>query len=180
MNHTAEIRTLSWKPTSSRRPAFELRRQAEVIGRLNFEGQIPSPAIAEVGDHGWTFQYTCFIAPRVSVRTLEMAYVATFEGSRSGAGWLEFINGRRLRWNSTDRWQMGWQFSAPNGDVFMRFAPASGRESQSRVEVYATEELIPELWMVTLLGWYLIVLLEAERSAFFAPIGLSIAKKPVR
>jgi hypothetical protein len=168
---------LTWVRSSLIHPLFELRSDRQVIGRLHVLGAFQSAAQAEANGSSWVFTCTHFVVPRVSVRTEEIAYLASFEGSRSGAGWLQFLDGRKFRWDSADYWQKVWRFTAQDGAPLLIFKPETKQSVRGSVEIFPAAEEIVELRMLALLGWFIILLAEDETSGFLVPKGSMASRR---
>lgn len=70
-----------------------------------------------------------------------MGFLATFEGSRSGNGLLEFLGGKRYHWLSTDIWQETWGFETTDRTPLLHFQTENGRSKPGGLV-----EIMPAGW----------------------------------
>jgi hypothetical protein len=145
-------RTLRWTQPRASRRAYELRAGEDLVATLRWR----TGALAE-GDEAagqWTFRRTGFWHPRVLVSAAgSNAVVAVFSARWTGTGTLELSTGRRLHWSAAHAWQ------ADNGTPLVQI---TNRQRLTRLE--GTVELtpaaagVPDLGLLVLVGWYLVVM----------------------
>ena len=164
MRPIAEVagQELLWTQPSLRRE-HELRAGDEVVASLRF--QRGSLADAEAADGHWTFKRQGFWSPRVTVRTAgSETDLAVFHPRWIGGGTLEFPDGRAVRLSSANFWQSEWVWQ-DNEKALIRIKGRHGFiKANGAVEIQPEAVAYPDLAMLVLLGWYLI-LLHAEDSA---------------
>ena len=141
----------------------ELRAGDDVVATLRF--QRGSLADAEAAGGHLTFKRQGFWQPRVTVRTAGSdADLAVFHPRWVGGGALEFPDGRAVRLSSANFWQSEWLWQ-DNEKPLIRFKGRHGLiKARGGVEIQPEAVALPDLAMLVLLGWYLI-LLHAEDSA---------------
>lgn len=168
---------LSWVRLSSDRRAYELRVGEEVIATLRWQkGSLAEAAAAE--DH-WTFKRADFWHPRVTVRTPGSdADLAIFHANWAGGGLLELPQGRRLRWGAANFWRSEWAWQDADGSPLVRFSGGQRHTSvEGHVELAPASAALPDLALLVLLGWYLLLLHARDESdstgAIVAVIGSS-------
>ncbi|HEX9095787.1 MAG TPA: hypothetical protein VF990_06735 [Candidatus Dormibacteraeota bacterium] len=154
---------LLWLQPAARKRDHELRAGDDVVATLHF--QRGSLADAEAAGAHWTFKRQGFWHPRVTVRTAGSdADLAVFHPRWVGGGALEFPDGRTVRLSSANFWQSEWLWQE-NEKPLIRFKGRHGLiKARGAVEVSPEGAALPDLPMLILLGWYLI-LLHAEDSA---------------
>jgi hypothetical protein len=153
---------LLWIQPAALKREHELRAGDDVVATLRFQ----RGSLADAGAAGghWTFKRQGFWHPRVTVRTAESDDdLAVFHPRWVGGGTLEFP-GRALQLSSANFWQSEWVWQ--DGDkAFIRFKGRHGLvKARGAVEIHPEDASRPDLAMLVLLGWYLI-LLHAEDSA---------------
>jgi len=154
---------LLWIQPAARKRDHELRAGDDVVATLHF--QRGSLADAEAAGGHWTFKRQGFWQPRVTVRTAGSdADLAVFHPRWVGGGTLEFADGRAVRLSSANFWQSEWLWHE-NETPLIRFKGRHGFiKASGAVEIQPDAAALPDLAMLVLLGWYLI-LLYAEDSA---------------
>jgi len=165
MRPIAEVASqeLLWTQPAALRREHELRAGDDVVATLKF--QRGSLADAEAAGWHWTFKRQGFWNPRVTVRTVgSETDLAVFHPRWIGGGTLEFPDGRALRLSSANFWQSEWVWQ-DNEKPLLRIKGRHGLiKANGAVEIQPEALSYPDLAMLVLLGWYLI-LLHAEDSA---------------
>jgi hypothetical protein len=156
---------LKWVQRSARKPAYELRAGEEVIGSLVW--QRGSLAVGETADRRWTLKREGFWHPRVTVRVQDSELnIAVFHPSWRGGGILELTNGRILRFKAANLWRSQWDWQEAEGDALVRFRSQRGFfKSGADLEITSAAAGFPELSLLAVLGWYLIVLGDRDSAA---------------
>jgi len=154
---------LLWIQPVVRKREHELRAGDDVVATLGF--QRGSLADAQAAGGHWTFKRQGFWHPRVTVRTAGSdTDIAVFQPRWVGGGTLEFPDGRTVRLSSANFWQSEWLWQ-DNEKPLIRFKGRHGIvKARGAVELEPDVVASPDLAMLVLLGWYLI-LLHAEDSA---------------
>jgi hypothetical protein len=153
-------RDLVWVRPSSKARAYELRAQEDVIATLRWQKGTLAEATAADGDH-WTFKRAGFWHPRVTVRAAGSEVdLAVFRASWTGSGVLELPPGRAFHWSAVNFWRSRWAWHDADGQPLALFKSSGhGRTpAMGRVEIAPAAAAIPELTLLLLLGWYLMVL----------------------
>ena len=165
MRAIAEVagQELLWTQPAARRREHQLRAGDEVVATLAF--QRGSLADAEAAGGHWTFKRQGFWQPRVTVRTAgSEADLAVFHPRWIGGGTLEFPNRTAVRLSSANFWQSEWMWQDSEKPL-LRIKGRHGLiKANGAVEIQPDAVTRPDLAMLVLLGWYLI-LLHAEDSA---------------
>jgi hypothetical protein len=162
ISETADQERLWTQPAAFQRE-HELRAGDDVVATLRF--QRGSLADAEAAGAHWTFKRQGFWQPRVTVRAAGSDVdLAVFHPRWVGGGTLEFPDGRALRLSSANFWQSEWLWQDAEKPL-IRFKGRHGFiKANGAVEIQPEAIANPDLAMLVLLGWYLI-LLHAEDSA---------------
>jgi hypothetical protein len=156
---------LKWVQRSARKQAYELRAEEEVIGSLVW--QRGSLAVGETADHRWTITREGFLHRRVTVRLADSELnTAVFHPSWSGGGILELTSGRVLRFQAANLWRSQWEWQETEGEALVRFKSRRGfLKSGADLEITSAAAGFPELSLLAVLGWYLIVLGDRDSAA---------------
>ena len=168
------ISSAVWTQPRVSQREFELRREGELVGRLEFPKALGSLAVAEYAGRRWTFKRVGFFSTRVTVRREgEESDLAVYEPRWSGLqGTLRFSDGRVYGWTSTSFWGQEFAFvDQTNAAVVVlhsggpEFHLSDIFKTQATVEVCATEEDHPMIPLLVLLGWYLLILHHQDAAA---------------
>jgi hypothetical protein len=165
---------LSWMQPKTTHQLFELRLKDDLFGTLVFPKSVGSLAQAETSEGRWTFKRVGFFSTRITVRKSgEENDIAAFKPNLMvTSGVLEFSNGNKYQWHSANFWETKFEFKDANGEIVVTFR--SGVEdpklkdwfkTQARVEIAEHKNNLPELSIMILLGWYLIIVLQMDSSA---------------
>lgn len=157
-NMTGPGQTLQWVQRSAGRQAYELRAGEELIGSLVW--QRGSLAVGEIADRRWTVKREGFWHPRVTVRVQDSELdTVVFHPSWRGGGFLELTSGRILRFKAANLWHSQWDWQEAEGEALVRFRSRRGfLKSGADLEITPAAAGFPELSLLAVLGWYLIVL----------------------
>jgi hypothetical protein len=156
---------LAWAQPSAMKQTFELRSGEEVVARLEF--QRSSLATAQTAGKIWTFKREGFWHPQVTVRPADSDQnEAIFRPSWAGGGSLELGNGRQLRFGAANFWHSQWDWQLPDGRSAVHYRSRS-RILKSGAEVKVADDAgdLPELPLLVVLGWYLLVLFARDAAA---------------
>ena len=155
---------LVWAQPSATTREHELRAGDELVATLRFERR--SLAAASTAEGQWTFKRQGFWQPSVTVRVADSDDdIAVFHPRWSGGGQLELENRRQLRLSSANFWQTEWVWQDKEKPL-IRFKGRHGIiKARGEVEIESTDRADPELPLLTLLGWYLILLYAEDIAA---------------
>ena len=152
---------------------FELRAEDRVVATLGWQTSCGTLARGEAADGRWTFKRVGFLNPRVTVRESGSEIdLAVFWPRWLGDGTLEFAYGRAFRWQSTNFWATDWMFADADGTPVVAFKQGSpeGKLSdmfkmQALIDIYPEARDLPELPLLVLVGWYLMILRRDDAAA---------------
>jgi hypothetical protein len=155
---------LLWVQPTARKRAHELRAGDAIVATLDF--QRGSLADAEADGHHWTFKRQGFWHPRVTVRAEGSdADLAVFYPRWTGGGQLDFPDGRSLRLNSANIWQSEWVWQDKD-QVLVRVKGRHGLiKANGAVAIAPDAASRPDLALLVLLAWYLILLYAEDSTA---------------
>ncbi|MGA7616235.1 MAG: hypothetical protein WBX15_13755 [Thermoanaerobaculia bacterium] len=151
---------LDWIPSSALRRDSVLRHADDVYAELQWKRSFGAIAEAETFEAKWSLKLEGFLFRQwVTIRKPgESMPVAMFQASPSFNGTLEFPDGHRYHWDS-NFWLTRWIWSDTRGMELIRMQRHLSLRTEGCVEVVSDESIgNPDLPLLTVLGWYLIVL----------------------
>jgi hypothetical protein len=150
---------------------YELRADDAVIATLGWETTLGSLATGETAEGRWTLKRAGFLRPRVMARVAGSKIpAATVTLHWDGNGDVNFADGHEFRWARMSFWHSEWAFTSKDGQPLLVFKPKFvmlGAGAEIEIEAHALS--LPELSLLALLGWYLIVLIHEETVAAGIP-----------
>jgi hypothetical protein len=158
---------LRWAQLSAFSREYELRAGEEALATLRWQKAFGSLALATCAGGAWTFKRSGFLSPRVTVRRPESeAEVAVLKPGWRGEGTLELATGQSYPWRNTSFWRSEWAFTDGAGEPLVEFKPEFAFFKQAaEVKLGPRAGSVPDLSLLTLLGWYLMVLMSADSGA---------------
>jgi hypothetical protein len=168
---------LEWTKGSGQKREYELRAGQEVVALLRWDKAFGSLAAATASEGEWTFKRSGFFSPRVTTRLLgSETEVLVFKPTWRCEGTVECSSGARFRWLNTGFWRSEWTFASENGDPLVHFKLHSALLKQSaEVRVEPGAASLPELSLLALLGWYVLVLMSQDAGATAAGAAVAAA-----
>ena len=157
---------LVWLQPARLKQAFELHSSDEVVATLRFERA--SLASGETGEQRWTFKREGFWHPQVTVRLPDSDdNVAVFKPAWSGGGSLELSQGRLLRFGAANFWHSQWDWSdVASQSPLVHFKSHQGLlKLEGQVDIETEAVTYPELPLLVVLGWYLLILSARDSAA---------------
>jgi hypothetical protein len=164
----AEVRgqDLVWVQPARSKQAFELRASDDVVATLEFERS--SLASAETAGQKWTFKREGFWHPQVTIRVPGSdSNVAVFKPAWTGGGSLELSEGRLLRFGAANFWHSQWDWSDVASQApLLHFKSHAGLlRMEGQVDIETAAVTYPELPLLVVLGWYLLILFARDSAA---------------
>ena len=167
MRTITEVATqeLMWVQPARLQRAFELHASDDVVAVLRFERS--SLASSETAWQKWTFQQEGSWRRQVTIRTPDSDDALVFNGARTGGGALELSQGRLLRFGATNFWQSRWDWSDNESQApLLHFKRRAGfMKTEGQVDIETAAVTYPELPLLVVLGWYLLILFARNAAA---------------
>jgi hypothetical protein len=156
---------LAWVQPARTKQAFELHSGDEVVGTLVWARM--SLATGETADGSWTFKREGFWHPRVTVRVAASEdNVALFSPNWGGGGTLDLVGRQQLRFGSANFWRSQWDWLDAAGKPLVHFKSRQGLlKLEGQVEIAADAATSPDVPLLVVLGWYLLVLFARDAAA---------------
>jgi len=151
-------RYLNW--SLIRRGEYQLRGEGRVLATLQITDELDASLTREDESRRWTFKRTGLL--RFSVSVLDECAgkdCATLVEGRAGECQIMFPGGPSLRWKQIrTRWREEWGLFDSTNATLIVFAPqVKDSECRASVRVTAAGRAMPNLDLLMLLSWYLLV-----------------------
>ena len=161
---------LSWQQPQAFKCAYELRAGDELLGSLRKTRKLGAAMEAEIGATRFTFEPAGFFRSRVTVREAGAAgEPAVFQSGFCGGGQLAMQDGRSYRWKMTSFWGSRWAFVDDSDRPLVSLRPRNRVfRTGSEVEIAPGALALPELPLLVLLGWYLLLRITQDSAAVAA------------
>jgi hypothetical protein len=165
-------RALRWTQPSALKGEYDLHAGDEVVATLRWQKTFGSLALAETAGDTWTFKRSGFLRPKVTVRVPESeTEAAVFKPGWGGEGALRFSDGRCYQWQKTSFWHSEWAFANEAGEPLVHFKPDVAFFKQAaEVKVEPGAAALADLPLLTVLGWYLMLLLSEDAAEAAAAV----------
>ena len=170
---------LFWVQPKTMRRGYELRDGEELVGSLRFETAFGSLATARANQKAWSLKRMGFFRPHVTVRTAGgTSDIAVYRPRWTGTeGDISFSDGRVYHWNVANFWATHYQVTDRQGMTVVTYR-SGGLDSglkgllktQARVQVPGTARTLPDIDLLVIVGWYLIILQHEDSAAATAAI----------
>jgi hypothetical protein len=160
---------LQWVQPSLLASVYELRAGDEAFATLRWERALGLLAVAQSAEGTWTFRRRRLPSLRVSAFQGDSAHeIATFQRkpSASEGGALDTASDRRFRWRPTSYWRAEWIWTDAAGAPLIRFKyQFSMLTTRGRIKIEPRAAQLPELSLLVLLGWYLMIVMSEDAMA---------------
>jgi len=156
---------MTWVQTNAKERTYELRLGDDVVASLRWQKPSGSLALGEAADGIWSFKRVGFFSPKVTVRTAgPESDIAVFTPDwHVGKGTSEMAGGTRYRWAATSFWRSEMAFCNEAGQPLVQYKPERLLQlAAAKVEVTPAGAAVSELSLLTVLGWYLMLLLAED------------------
>jgi hypothetical protein len=160
--------TLSWQQPRALKAEYELRAGDELLATLSKSGSFGMSMDAEIGASRFTLKREGLVRSRITIReagaTGEPAVFA--RSGFLGRGELALPDGRSYRWKMTSFWGGRWAFLDDSDRPLVSFATRNRfLRAGCDVEIATGALARPELPVLVLLGWYLLLRMREESAS---------------
>lgn len=154
--------------------SFELRAGEELAGTLDFRSAFGSLALARTAESAWTFKRVGSFSPRATARLERsdrdlVVYTPRWLGP---SGEIALESGEVLRFAPASFWGTRFVLSDAAGQTLATFGPepeahrfSDHFRAQAIVSVDPAASARPDLGLLLLFGWYLVVLHHEDATA---------------
>ena len=139
---------------------------APIIARLRWQGSFTTRALAETGAGSWMLERSGNWRPSVSIHDAQSGADCGLYKSNGAGGLLTLTDGWTFAWSPTDFWRSNWQWTGRDGQLLAKLTNQRRFvRQQGLVEVPAIAWSAPELALLVILGWYLMLLQAKDNTA---------------
>jgi hypothetical protein len=160
--------TLSWQQPRAMRAEYELRAGDELLAILRKSGAFGMPMEAEIGTARFTLKTEGFLHSRITVREAGATGEPAVFGRTGflGKGQLALPDGRSYRWRMTSFWGGRWAFLDDSDRPLVSFTSRNRFfRTGCDVEIAPGALARPELPLLILLGWYLLLRMREDSAS---------------
>lgn len=168
-----ENQDVRWEKPSFWKQDFELRAHSgEVIATIRRPRWWSSLAEVEGVGCRWTFERKGFWQRRVEIHSVGTGdRAAVFYYNWSGAGRLEYPDGRVFHWKQGNFWGTKWVWTDETGQPLVGFHTRGGLKLNADISLDAALEDAKAPTLLIFLGWYLIVKHYEDSSSSMVVVG---------
>jgi hypothetical protein len=164
---------LIWTQPKSIQRYFELHRQNEAFGTLEFRSLWGTLATAKNPIQDWSFKRMGFLNPHITIRFPDAdSDYALYYPMHFGGGTLHMLDGRPFSWGPINHTQTRWRFNDKGGKPILSFDLGIEEKQlnellklQVAVKVESNHMTNMEFSMMVNLGLYLIILNQEDIAA---------------
>ena len=153
---------LKWIQPRAFKLEYELHDGDSVVATLRYPRFFDTFAIAECADGTWTFQGGDFRQPTVCIRAFraDTDLAELKKNMWTGAGILEFPDGRKYRATVSGYKASGYDFKTEAGEMVVSCRNIWGPLDMSAdVQIHQRAKDLAELPWIVILGWHLALVL---------------------
>jgi hypothetical protein len=167
---------MKWIQINAAERTYELRAGNDTVATLRWQKAGGSLALGESADGKWSFKRTGFFDPKVTVRAAKTeSDIAVFTPDWfAGRGTLELAGGAEYRWVTTSFWRSQMAFCNKAGQPLVHYKPEWPELlAAAKVEIAPAGAAVSELSLLTVLGWYFMLLMAEDTMATSALAGIA-------
>jgi hypothetical protein len=140
---------LQWVHPKMLSSEYELRGGDELFARLHLKGTFSSQVCAETTHGNWKIVQKG-ISQAITVLSLDtQTELASLKRGISGQATLLTLDGQEYKWRCSNYWRDVWTWLNKEGTSILHL------KRGSRVQFEPTSQSLPDLALLTTLGWYL-------------------------
>lgn len=165
---------LSWSQPSAGTMDYELRSGGDLVASLRFRSVFGTLATAESGDGCWTFKRVGFWQSKASIRACGSdTDLAVFTNKTwDGGGTVRFSDGCTFK-ATTNAWRANLEFRTEADDLLVRLEYGGVFRRRARVQISPLASRTPQVPLLVLFGWYLVIMLDADAAGAAAVMASS-------
>jgi hypothetical protein len=140
---------LQWVHPNLLRSEYELRAGDELLARLHWKGTLTAHVYAETADGSWMIEQKG-LHQTITILALDAhTELGLIKRGMSGQATLLFAGQREYRWHCTSFWRDVWTWVNTEGTPLLHV------KRGAHVHLEPAAQGLPDLALLTTLGWYL-------------------------
>lgn len=149
----------TWNGSHGWKRNFRLTRDWLSYASLQWEAASGAVALARTAGGMVTIERGAFSSPKVTLRDAATSrQLGVFEAGWLEGGRLRLCSGREWRWHMDARSMSRWSFRDSGGrPVLQLFVQSMGLTPSGSIAIEPDAAELPELALLVVLGWYLVV-----------------------
>ena len=153
------LKSLKWE--QSGKLASRLVTDGQTVATLTWVKSWGSLAKGESADGEWTLKRLGFLRPRVAVRENGSDFdLAVLSINWAGEGAVVFSDGETFQFKRSGFWHPDWSMFDSGGRRLLLLKPDTGwKEKKADVEIENATILSKRILLLTVLSWYVILLI---------------------
>lgn len=154
-------KTLFWRQPHRLKNNYLLNSLDQVLGTLSFGGNnFIRRGIAETQEGKLKFKYSRFSLPKVTISTeTNLLAEIILEANWGWYGSLDLPGGYQYKWKPSDAYKKQYHFSDKDDYPIVTIKPRLGFfKFESEVEIDPSGIKNPHIVLLTMLGWFLVLL----------------------
>ncbi len=166
--------TLQWKRPHFFSTDYELYGGGHLLARVSRTGIFRQSAQAEAEGQRWVFRREGLMGRKIVIYSDQlssepMPALAIIQPRWNGTGRLQFHDGREYAWTRSGNWRPVWSWVGPGNKTLLSIK--KGR----LLEIAPAASDLPDLALLSLLGLYLILIMESDEASSAASIAGAVS-----
>jgi hypothetical protein len=164
---TRQLSGLEWHQESAFGRTYHLKSGDSVLAQIAFKTALGTLAEARTAGSAWSFKRRGVFSTMIGARLLgEEREIATYQPNWSSSkGLLKLENGEEFHLKSANFWASEWVLSAVDGQELLRYHNQGFLKHGARLELTERAKQHPQLQLMVVLTWYILVLHQMDASA---------------
>lgn len=165
-----QLNGLEWHQESAFGRTYHLKAGESVLAEVAFKKALGTLAEARTASSAWSFKRRGVFSSVVGARPMgEDREIAAYHPNWSSSkGLLKLENGEELHLKSANFWASEWVLSEAGGQELLRYHSQGFLKHGARLEVSEKAKQHPQLELLIVLTWYILVLHQMDSSAAVA------------
>ena len=162
-----QVHGLEWRQPGAFARSFELRRGDALLGTLKFTKTFGSLAEGRTSRAAWSFKRNGFFSTNATARVLGTEQdIAVYQPNWTGSkGMVTLAGGERLILKNTSFWGGDWGWYTESDNPLVLFKSRGVFHHGSDISVEEPARRRPDLPLLLLFGWYVLVLHQEDSAA---------------
>ena len=163
---TRQLSGLEWHQESAFGRTYHLKVGDSVMAELAFPKSLGTLAEARTAGSAWSFKRRGVFSTMIGARLLgQESEIATYQPNwASSKGLLKLENGEEFHLKTANFWASEWALLTVDGQEMLRYHNQGFLKHGARLEVSERAKQHPQLQLLVLLTWYILVMYQMDSS----------------